>query len=538
MTQHADILITDAKVYTVDETNPWAEAVAVRGNRIVFVGRNNDAQAWRGPETTVIEAGKRTLLPGFIDTHYHLMSGSLGLAKAQLGKVANLEELGESLRAYAAQHADQEWVEGRQLIYNIIGPDQPLDRHFLDRYVPDQPVILTAFDGHTYWANSEALRRAGLLHGREVGPNSEVVMDPNTGTATGELREPPAAQAIRDLIPPPTEGQKRTQLKMGLQQAAELGITSVHNMDNRHEQLHLYAAMQEVGELTLRIYQPFDIKPDTPLESLREAQQRKQEFQQGLLRCGTVKLFMDGVLESYTGLMVDEYADDPGNLGSALFEAEHFNQIAVEADRLGLQIVVHACGDGAVRRTLDGYDYAQQVNGRRDSRHRIEHIEVVHPADIHRFAHLGVIAAMQPLHAPLTSRDADIWPARAGRERWRYSFAWETLRQAGAMLVYGSDWPVVSQNPLLGIYAALNRKPWQAADPFQNQTLSNIIGGYTKNAAYAEFQEAHKGIVRTGMLADLVLLSDDLFATAPEDTKDLRVVLTVCDGRIVYGRET
>jgi predicted amidohydrolase YtcJ len=170
----------------------------------------------------------------------------------------------------------------------------------------------------------------------------------------------------------------------------------------------------------------------------------------------------------------------------------------------------------------------------RDSRHRIEHIEVVHPEDIPRFAQLGVIAAMQPLHAPLHSKDADIWPHRAGRARWQYSFAWETLRQAGAKLAYGSDWPVVSQDPLLGIYAALNRQPWQAADPYQVQTLENTIRGYTVDAAYAEFQEDRKGMVRAGMLADLVLLSADLFATAPEEIKAIRPVLTISDGRVVY----
>jgi predicted amidohydrolase YtcJ len=536
MTQHADILITGARVCTLDETNPWAEAVAVQGNRIVFVGRSQEAEAWHGPETEVIQGEGHSLLPGFIDTHYHLLSGSLGLAKAQLREAASLDDLGQRLRDYAAQNPDLEWVEGRQVVYNIIRPEQPLDRHFLDRYVPDRPLFLTAFDGHTYWANTEALRRGGLLHGRETGPNSEIVMDPATSMATGELREPPAAQAIRDLIPLPTEAQKRTQLALGLQQAAEMGITSVHNMDNRHNQLELYTAMDAAGELTLRIYLPFDVKPDTPLESLREAQEWKNRYQQGHLRCGTIKLFMDGVLESYTALMVDDYADDPGNRGSALFEAEHFNGIAVEADRLGLQIVVHACGDGAVRRALDGYAYAQQVNGRRDSRHRIEHIEVVHPEDIARFARLGVIAAMQPLHAPLHTKDADIWPARAGRGRWPYCFAWETLRQTGATLVYGSDWPVVSQDPLLGIYAGLNRKLWQSADPFQNQTLANLIRGYTRDAAYAEFQESHKGILRPGLLADLVLLSADLFTTAPEDIKDVQALLTICDGRIVHRR--
>ena len=537
MTQHADIILTNAKVYTVDPSNPWAEAVAVQGNRIVAVGSAEDVINLRGPHTTVIDVEERTLLPGFIDTHYHLLMGSLGLDAAQLRGAHSLKELGEQLHGYAAENPDTEWVLGRQVVYNIIKPDQPLDRHFLDHYVPNRPVFLTAFDGHTYWANTEALRRGGILHGRDnVGPNSEIVMDPYTGTATGELREPPAAKSIRDLIPPPNEERKRSLLKLGLRQAAELGVTSVHNMDGTDEQLRIYAAAADAGELTLRVYMPLDVKPHTQEDELPQAVEWTRHFHDGLVRTGSVKFFMDGVLESYTALMVNDYADDAGNRGSALFEAEHFNRMAAAADKLGLQIFVHACGDGAVRRTLDGYAHVRQVNGARDSRHRIEHIEVIHPDDIPRFAELGVIAAMQPLHAPLHSKDSDVWTHRAGRARWQYSFAWETLRQAGAHLAYGSDWPVVSQDPLLGLYAGLNRMPWQAGDPFQVQTLARLIQGYTTDAAYAEFQEAHKGRIQAGMLADLVVISGDLFATAPEEVRDLHIALTMSDGRIVHRR--
>lgn len=537
MTAYANLLIVNASVYTVDEGQPWAEAVAIRGNTIAYVGSAAGAAELRGPYTEVVDAQGRTLLPGFIDTHYHLLGGSIGLDAAQLRGAHSLEDLGERLREYAEANPSAAWVLGRQVVYNIIKPDQALNRQFLDRFVPDRPVFLTAFDGHTYWANTEALRLGGILHGAEgIGPNSEIVMDPASGTATGELREPPAARPVRDLIPPPDATRKRMLLRKGLQQAAEFGVTSVHNMDGSEEQLQLYAALYDAGDLTLRVYMPMDVKPATKPEELQQAVAWTRDFNSGPVRTGCVKFFMDGVLESYTALLIDDYDDDPGNRGSALFEAEHFNQMAAAADRLGLQIFVHACGDGAVRRTLDGYAYARRHNGVRDSRHRIEHIEVIHPDDVQRFAELEVIAAMQPLHAPLHSKDADVWPHRAGRQRWRYSFAWETLRRAGARLAYGSDWPVVSQNPLLGIYAAMNRQPWQAGDPYQVQTLAHIIRGYTADAAYAEFQEGYKGTIQTGKLADLVLLSTDLFATAPEDIKDITVDLTVSDGRIVHRK--
>ncbi|MCB0188031.1 MAG: amidohydrolase family protein, partial [Caldilineaceae bacterium] len=246
--------------------------------------------------------------------------------------------------------------------------------------------------------------------------------------------------------------------------------------------------------------------------------------------------FMDGVLESYTALMVDEYADAPGNRGVALYTAEHFNAIAAEADRLGLQIFVHACGEGAVRRTLDGYAHARQRNGVRDSRHRVEHIETLHPADLHRFAELGVIASMQPLHAPPTIHSGEVWPLRAGEARWPLSFAWQTLRETGAHLAFGSDWPVVTLDPMQGFYAALNREPWVDGHPQQRQTLEQTIAGYTRDAAYAEFMEHEKGMIRTGMLADLVLFDRDLFATPAAEIAAVRLSVTVCDGQVVWQK--
>ncbi|MDQ3250552.1 MAG: amidohydrolase, partial [Chloroflexota bacterium] len=461
--------------------------------------------------------------------------GSLRLEDLQLDAVQTLAELGEQIVAYAAANPQHPWLQGHQVRYAIIPPNQTLDRHFLDRVVPDRPLILYSYDIHTAWANSEALRRADILHGRDLPPGHEIVLDGVTGLATGELREPEAYNPVRALIPEPDAARQRHLLRKGLALAARMGITSVHNMDGNAEAIAHYAALEESGELTLRIYVPYDVKPETPLDVLSEGVEWRNRFQGSHVRAGSIKCFMDGVLESYTALMVDVYSDGaPGNRGSALFTAAQFNRVAAEADRLGLQIAVHACGDGAVRRTLDGYAYAQRVNGRRDSRHRIEHIEVIHPNDIGRFAELGVIASMQPYHAPLTVGTDDVWPARVGPQRWPLSFAWQTLRNANAHLAFGSDWPVVNMNPLLGFYAALNRQRWAPGDPDQTQTLQQIIAGYTRDAAYVEFQEHAKGMIRTGMLADLVLLSENIFSVPPDEIAGVHPVLTVCDGRVVY----
>jgi len=240
------------------------------------------------------------------------------------------------------------------------------------------------------------------------------------------------------------------------------------------------------------------------------------------------------VIESYTALLLDAYADRPGYLGDANFSAEHFNRLAIEADRLGLQIAVHAIGDAAVRRTLDGFQAARRANGVRDSRHRVEHIELIHPDDAPRFAQLGVIASMQPLHAPKTADGLDVWPTRVGPSRWDRSFAWRALRESGARLVFGSDWPVVSLNPLLGVHAALNRSAWREGASDHRQTLADTLIAYTRDAAYAEFQDQFKGRLRVGLLADMVMLSEDIFSISAETIDRVRSVLTVCDGRIVH----
>jgi hypothetical protein len=253
-----------------------------------------------------------------------------------------------------------------------------------------------------------------------------------------------------------------------------------------------------------------------------------------MLRAGSVKFFIDGVIEGYTGLLVDPYADDPSTCGAANYEIGHYNQVVAEADRLGLQVITHSVGDMGVRRVLDAYQYAEKQNGRRDSRHRVEHIELIHPQDLPRFRDLSVIASMQPLHSPMQVDENDIWPVRVGRERWPLSFAWRTIREAGATLVFGSDWPVVTQDALRGVSNAVNRQPWEQGMPDQRQTLTDTLLSYTRDAAYAEFQEHLKGRIKTGTLADLVLLSKDIFTIPSDEIAGIRPVLTMMDGRVAY----
>jgi predicted amidohydrolase YtcJ len=535
MTPSADILIYNARVFTADKVNPSAEALAVKGNRIVFVGSNTSAKDWQGSITRVIDGGGSTLMPGFIDCHYHLLMSSLTLDDINLEEAKSYEEVVVIIKEYASRHPDKYWLPGTGMHYNLGPAHAALTRQHLDAIIPDRPLLINAYDGHTSWANTLALQKADILHGSECAPNSEIVLDEH-GEATGELLEG-ADEKVTILLPKPDAAEERRLLKKGLKMAARLGVTSVHNMDGNDTQAALYAALEASGELTTRVYIPLSIRLETPFENIeKDALAMKHRYQSDMLRSRCVKLFMDGVIESYTGLLVEDYVDRPDVRGGSEYEIEHFNRKILEADRLGLQIFVHAIGDLGVRRVLDAYELAQKTNGKRDSRHRIEHIELIHPDDVDRFAELGVIASMQPLHAPPHLLDGDVWPWRVGRERWPYSFAWSTLRQAGATLVFGSDWSVVSQNPLLGIHNVLNRQPWAGGIPDQRQSLTDTLLSYTRDAAYAEFQEQQKGQLKAGYLADMVLLSQDIFHTPPDEIKDILPHLTIMDGRIVYEK--
>lgn len=534
MQQPAHFLFENAHVFTADPLHPFADSVAIRDNRIVFVGSRADAQLLKGKNTRVMDAGSGTLMPGFIDSHFHMMYGALNLDGMQLEPAGDYAELSQIILAYAAEHPDDLWLPGTGLRYNLGPGHMPLNRYHLDALVSDRPIYINAFDGHTSWANTPALKMAGIFNGGECGPNSENVLDEH-GESTGELREPGAYKPVSDMVPKPVDARKRVLLRKALHLTASLGVTSVHNMDGNDNQAAIYAALEDLGELTCRIYIPYSVSPETPLDLLeKEALAMKHTYNGEMLRAGSVKFFIDGVIEGFTGLLVDPYADDPTICGTANYDIDHFNHLVAEADRLGMQIYTHSVGDMGVRRVLDAYQNAQKLNGKRDARHRVEHIELIHPDDLHRFKELGVLASMQPLHSPMRVDEGDIWPTRVGRERWPFSFAWQSLREAGATLVFGSDWPVVTQNPLRGVSNAVNRLPWAEEMPHQRQSLTDTLISYTHAAAYAEFQERQKGQIKKGYLADLILLSKNLFEIPHDDISDLKPSLTMVDGRVVY----
>ena len=550
----ADLILTNARVLTMDPDQPRAEAVALAGAGIVAVGAVSDILPLAGPATRVIDAGGRSLLPGFVESHMHLFAGGAELAQLQLAGVRGEGALSALVRDYAAARRDRV-ILGQGADYAMLGGG-PITREALDRVCPDRPLLIAAMDHHTMWANTAALAGAGILQGLATPPGSEVVMG-RDGLASGELREAAAfgpvlryAGADRARLGldtggepevPPTAAERATDkaaIRAGLAHAARHGVTSITNMDGNLYTLDLLAEIEAEGELTARVKVPFHFKNHMELAALDVASAMAARWQGDWLTSGMVKLFMDGVVESRTALMLGDYADQPGWRGAALFGADRFARIAVEADRRGLQIAVHAIGDGAVRRVLDGYDAVMVANGRRDSRHRVEHVELIDPADIPRFGAMGVVAAMQPPHVP-GAMDFPAEPAltRFGRARWGDTYVWAALMAAGADICFASDWPVSDINPLRGIQAALTRRPWATGLPDHRIGLMATLKAYTSGGAYSAHREHRTGMIRAGHLGDLVLLSGDIEAVAPGDIAGLAVDLTICGGRVTHGGE-
>ncbi|MER8590661.1 amidohydrolase [Mesorhizobium sp. M1182] len=553
MSSNADLIVTNARVLTMDEGNPTAEAVAIKDGNILAVGDRRTIETLKGPATKIIDAQGGSVVPGFIEAHMHLFGGAAELDNLHLQGVHGFDALSDAIRAYAAARPNAKLLLGAGVDYTILSKEEPVTRHHLDRIIADRPFAMSASDHHTMWANTKALKLAGILHGKQLGPGNEIVMGAD-GLAAGELREGEAFGPILEL-----SGQNRVRLGLatggepepypsaaevaadrdlmhrGLEWCARHGITSIQNMDGNLYQLELLAGLEQEGRLLCRTKIPFHFKNFMTLDKLEKASSMANSYRSEWLSSGMVKMFYDGVLEGWTAVMVDDYADRPGWRGEPLFTPEHFAEVAVEADRRGLQIAVHSIGDGAVRAVLDGYEAARRKNGRRDSRHRVEHIEVTTAADVPRFAELGVVASMQPPHPP-GAMDFPLEPtlSRIGRERWPLSYAWRTLKQAGAHVVFASDWPVSRVDPILGIRAAVLRKPWAEGDPDQSFSLLEALAGYTVEGAYAEFMEHRKGRLKPGYLADLVVLSADIEATEPASLHKVRPVSTICGGKITY----
>lgn len=548
----ADLIIKGASALTMNPDFPTASAVAIADGRILAVGDDDAVMAQAGPATRIIDAKGATLLPGFVEAHMHLFGGGASLRHLLLTGTRGFDAICDKVRAYAADNPDAKVLYVRGVDYDMLD-GTPFDRHILDRIIADRPLAFVAFDFHTMWANTLLLTETGLLQGKKLGPGNEIVMA-DDGLATGELREVEAFGPINvysgeernglglstggEPDPAPTPEERafdKADLRAGLDWCARHGITSIHNMDGNLYTLDLLKEIEAEGDLPCRVKVPFHFKNFMGLEMLEKASMMHDTYQGDWVTSGLVKAFCDGVMEGFTGYLVDDYADRPGYRGEPLFTEEKMTEMMVEADRRGLQIAVHSCGDGAVRQVLNGYEAAARANGARDARHRVEHVELIQESDIPRFKALGAIASMQPPHPP-GAMDFPVEPAktRIGPDRWHLAYAWRRMIDAGAHVPFSSDWPVARIDVLAGIHAALTWEPWEPHLPRQTVTLHEALAGYTIEGAYAEHAEDRKGMLKQGYLADLVLLSGDIEAVDVADIPSLNVALTICGGKITH----
>lgn len=548
-----DIVILNGKVLTMDPERPRAEAVAVASGRIVAVGTSAEIGAMAGPDTKQVDAGGATVLPGFIDSHVHLFAGSVEMGYLDLYGVQGEEAVTAAVRAYADDCPDDRVVFAVQAAYELMGPGRETTRQDLDRVLPDRPLALYAGDHHTIWANTAALELAGILHGGPVEAGAEIVMAED-GTATGKLLEPSAYAPVlgltrnggRDMAglvtgadPVPTPGPEerakdKAALVAGLKHCASHGITGLHNMDGNFYQMELLAELEEEGELICRVEVPFHMKSHDPIDRLEEAEEMRARYASDHLWCNRVKMFMDGVMESRTGLMLENYPDVDSN-GDAVFTPEQFNAACVASDARGFQISTHAIGDLAVRRTLDGYAAAREANGVRDARHRMEHIEVIHPDDLPRLGELDVVASVQPGHAAF----GHFFPPHGIREvlrpdQWPYAYAWRAQREHAARMVFSTDWPVMPVDVMPNVRAAVDPMDLGEGWPDQSQDLLETLESYTAGNAWVEFAEDSKGRLAEGFMADIAVMSHDLEGMEPSELGSARAVLTLCGGRVTW----
>jgi len=535
----ADLVLLNGAIWTVDPARPWAEALAVDGDRISRVGKTSDIKKLVGRGTRVVDLGQSLVLPGFIDSHTHFLKGGMALASVQLRDVTGREEFAARIAAKARELEKGDWIlEGNWDHEQFSPPDLP-QKEWIDAVSPDNPVCVTRYDLHIALANSLALKLAGITKDTPSPAGGEIKKDPVTGEPTGIVRDA-ALALVTKHVPEPTLNVKTQAALAALRHAAEVGVTSVNDMAEApifDQSLEIYQKLLKEGQLTTRIYFYIPIDKMEIFEELR----LKTPFGNDRLTIGSLKAFADGGVGASTAYFFEPYTDDVrtcGLLAPQMFPEGIMEQRVRRASEEGLQVAIHAIGDKANALILDIYERTAGTGSLKDKRFRIEHAQHLREKDIERFGRLGVIASVQPYHAVDDGR----WMEnRIGPERCRTTYAFKSLLDHGAVLALGSDWPVAPLDPLAGIHAAVTRqttdgKNPQGWRPEQKISVEDAIKGFTWNGAYAMFAEDRKGSLEEGKSADIVVLDQNLFKIDPAKIKDAHVTMTIAGGRIVYER--
>jgi predicted amidohydrolase YtcJ len=518
-------------------------------DRILAAGTDQEMAALAGSQTMVIDAGGGLVMPGFNDAHVHFLMGAVNLDNLDLSEESTVDGILRRTAEFARSHGDRDWLLGRGWFYAVFPGGMP-HRELLDRVVPDRPVALEAYDSHTTWVNSAALARLRVTDQTSDPPRGQIQRDA-AGHATGILKEA-AAELVEKALPQRTIAQDVDSQAAAAALAHRSGLTSVQEAGGGPEQFGLYQALLASGRPTVRIRLGQRVEPGHSMEGL---ERRLTEFERltfphrgdPWISAGILKVFADGVIESGTAAMLAPYegmgATEMGARGYPQWEPGELAEAVRVADTRGWQVQIHAIGDGAVRTALDAYQQAAAVNGPRDRRHRIEHIETIDAADIGRFGALGVVASMQPYHADPEPTQLDLYRSKIGPDRASRGWAWNSIRRAGGRLAFGSDWPIVSFDPFLGLNSAVNRttkdgRPAGGWLPGERLPLAEALAGYTSGSAWAAHEDTIKGTLEAGMLADVVVLDRDLFSIAPTEIPSASVRTTILGGRIVYDRNS
>jgi hypothetical protein len=535
--ERADLILTNALVRTMAEARPRAEAVAIAGGRILYVGDAREALRRRGGATRIVDLDGRMVLPAFQDSHVHLISGGVGLAQCDLTGLPTKAEVLARVRDYAASHRDAAWITGGGWDLPLFPQANPR-KEDLDAVVPDRPVALDSADGHSSWVNSKALALAGITRDTVDPAGGRIERDPKTGVPSGTLRES-AAGLVEKLVPDLGPEDYIKGLRAGQARANRLGITSIIEANADPDLLDAYAALDRGGELTLRVLASLHVDPDKGVSEVQRISGLRQKYAGQRLKATSAKIFVDGVMEPHTAALLAPYVDRPGDAGTPLLEPEAFDELARALDLAGFQIHVHAIGDRAIRMALDAFAAAGRANGFRDLRHHIAHLELIDPADIPRFARLGVAANFQPLWAYADSYITDLTLPILGPARSRWLYPIGSVARTGARIVGGSDWPVSSMNPLEAIQVAVTRRapdapPGEAWIPEERVDLETMLRAYTVNGAWLSHEETSRGTLEAGQAADLIVLDRDLFTIPAWEIGRVKVLWTLLEGRAVF----
>jgi predicted amidohydrolase YtcJ len=529
----ADLIVTNAKIWTGDKARPSAAAIAVIGDRIVATGSGEEIDAWRGADTKVLDARGKVLVPGFNDSHTHFSSAGFGLAQVDLKNADSPEELARRIGEKTKSLKTGEWVLGGNWDDQNFSPPRLPTRWDIDKVTGDIPVFVNRYDGHMALANSAALKLAGITAKTKAPSGGEIVRNPD-GTPTGALKDA-AMDLMSKVIPQPTREARLEAIRAALAHAARLGVTSVQEMYSEPADIDIYDTLDNAGELTARIYAVPHLRTwnDQAKLGIHRA------FGSPFLRIGAMKFSMDGSLGSTTAYFFDPYSDAPQQRGLLLEKPGVVQGWMLNADAAGLQLCIHAIGDRAISMAVDMFEVVAKRNGPRDRRLRIEHAQHMARKDFARFASDKVIASMQPYHAIDDGRWAE---RRIGPERIKTTYAFRTFLDSGITLAFGSDWPVAPLDPIQGIYAAVTRQTLDGKNPGgwvpeEKISVEETLAAYTTGSAFAEFQEHEKGTLTRGKLADMVILSDDVFTIAPEKIREVTVETTIVGGKVVYQKQ-